>query len=127
MWLSFPIVGLVVFVLVMCAAYIAKLLRDKYTLTRGGSPVNLQETIPSSAGDRWKLGIFFTAGTWFEILIFSYFGLLALIQTVRLCDVAVDGILVFGAKGVVGLALFLPLRRKVRTEQVKRADRAFGL
>lgn len=79
----------------MCAAYIAKLLRDKYTLTRGGSPVNLQETIPSSAGDRWKLGIFFTAGTWFEILIFSYFGLLALAQTVRLYDVAVEGIIVF--------------------------------
>lgn len=126
-WLSFPIVGFVVFILVMCATYIAKLLRDKNTLSANGLDLSLQETIDITARDRWKLGIFFTAGTWFEILIFSYFGLLALTQTVRLYDVPVDGIIVFGATGLVGTVLFLPLRKKVRANQTKRADKAFGL
>lgn len=124
-WLSFPIVGFVVFLLVMCAAYFARLLQKKYSVSGNGLGISQQNTIEKSVRDRRRLGIFFTAGTWFEILVFSYFGLLALTQTVRLYGIPVDGIVVFGATGLIGFALFLPLRKKVRANQISRAEQAF--
>ena len=66
-----------------------------------------------------------TVGTWFEMLIFSYFGLLALTQTVQLYGITVDGIVVFIVTGLVGLAIFIPLYKKVRANQVSRAEQAF--
>ncbi|NIO07567.1 MAG: hypothetical protein GTO40_05985, partial [Deltaproteobacteria bacterium] len=125
-WLSFPIVGFVVFLLVMAAGYIAKLLRDRYESISHYSTQHLGELAAQNEKDRWRLGLFFTAGTWFEILIFSYFGLLAIALTVRLHDLPVHGSLVFIGTGLVGFGLFLPLRKKVRATQVMRANIAFG-
>ena len=90
---------------------------------RGYSEIDAK--LDQSIRDRRRLGIFFTAGTWFEILIFSYFGLLALTQTVRLYGVAVDGVIVFIATGLVVLAIFVPLHKKVRANQISRAEQAF--
>ncbi|MDP6455063.1 MAG: manganese efflux pump [SAR202 cluster bacterium] len=118
-WLSFPIVGLVVFLLVMVAAYVATILQKRY------SRVSLQGAVVADARDQWRLGVFFTVGTWFEILIFSYFGLLAIAQTLRIYDVPVDGVLVFAATGSVGTVLFLFLHQKVRERQKIRAVFAF--
>lgn len=126
-WLSFPIVGIVVFLLVMLAAYVAKLLRDKYTPANYGPDADLDSMMETSVRDRWRLGLFFTAGTWFEIVIFSYFGLLALTQTVRLYGIPVDGLVVFLAAGLVGIMLFIPLGKRVRARQIRRAENSFGV
>ena len=124
-WFSFPIVGFVVFDLVMFATYIARKLQNRYAVSSGASGTDSQATLDQSIRDRRRLGIFFTVGTWFEILIFSYFGLLALTQTVRLYGITVDGIVVFIVTGLVRLAIFVPLHKKVRANQVSRAEQAF--
>ena len=118
-WLSFPMVGFVVFVLVMAAAYIATILQKRY------SRVSQQEAIVVDTRDQRRLWIFFTVGTWFEILIFSYFGLLAVAQTLRIYDVPVDGVLVFAATGSVGIVLFMSLHKNVNVRQKSRALSAF--
>ena len=121
-WFSFPIVG---FVLVMFATYIARKLQNRYAVSSGASGADPRATLDQCIRDRRRLGIFFTVGTWFEMLIFSYFGLLALTQTVRLYGITVDGIVVFIVTGLVGLAIFIPLYKKVRANQVSRAEQAF--
>jgi hypothetical protein len=126
-WLSFPIVGFVVFLFVMVAAHFARILRDRYTVASPDVNAGVKGGSDRSARDRWRLGIFFTVGTWFEILIFSYFGLLAVAQILRLYAVPIDAILVFTATGIIGISLFAPLRKRVRDRQIRRADRAFGM
>jgi putative Mn2+ efflux pump MntP len=118
-WFSFPIVGFVVFVLVMLAAYVATILQKRY------ANANRTEATIADAKARWRLAVFFTVGTWFEILIFSYFGLLAVAQTLRIYDVPVDGILIFATTGLIGTVLFLWLHTNVRERQTRRAYAAF--
>lgn len=125
-WLSFPIVGFLVFVFVMCAAYFARLLRVKYATSASNLRPRQQGVADDRARARRKLGIFFTVGTWFEISIFSYFGLLAVAQTLRINDVPVPGLLIFAATGAIGAAIFLSLHKRVRDNQMRRADKAFA-
>lgn len=126
-WLSFPIVGFLVFGFVMSATFFARLLQERYANPASSLHPTRHGATHRTARDRWKLGVFFTVGTWFEILIFSYFGLLAVAQTLRLVDVPIGGAMVLAAAALVGSALFIPLHGRVHEAQIRRADRAFDL
>ena len=96
-----------------------KNITDRYAVSSAASVAGQQANLDQSIRDRRRLGIFFTVCTWFEILIFSCFGLLVLTQTVR-----VDDIVVFIVTGLVGLAIFMPLHNNVRANQISRAEQA---
>mgnify|MGYP004117552235 CR=1 FL=1 len=109
----------------MFATYITRILQNRYALSSVASGAGQQAKQDQNIRDRRRPGIFFTVGTWFKLLIFSYFGLVALTQTVRLYGIRVDDIIVFIITGLVGLAIFVPLHKKVRAKRISRAEQAF--
>lgn len=125
-WLSFPIVGIVVFLFVITAASIAKLLYHRYAAPLESHEPSLGPSSERFGRDRRRLGAFFVAGAWFEVCIFSYFGLLAVAQTLRIHDIPVPGLFVFGATAILGICLFWFLHDRVRETQFRRVDLAFG-
>lgn len=111
-WLSFPIVGAVVFGLVLASAYPAALLRRKW----------LSGTATSAQG----LGRFFVIGTWTEVVIFVYFGLLSVRETLGALGVPLALPWVFGVATLVALVLYAGLGSRLREAQMQAARDALA-
>lgn len=111
-WLSFPIVGAIVFGLVLASAYPAVLLHRRW----------LSGTATSSRG----LGRFFTIGTWTEIVIFVYFGLLAVRETLGALSIPIALPWVFGVAALVALVLYAGLGSRLCEAQMQAARDALA-
>jgi putative Mn2+ efflux pump MntP len=70
-WMSFPLVGAVVFLFVLSAAWPASLLRRRYVLAVGQGSADV--TPATRELDVAKLQRFYTGSIWVELAIFCYF------------------------------------------------------
>ena len=125
-WLSFPLVGLVVFALVLGSACPAMILQARYAAgPPGGDGTGsiFQRATPDQVAvdDGTRLGVFFIVGVWAEVSIFLYFAWLAVVECLRTQAIHLDGGLVFLAAGLTAVAASAVFGRRVAKAQMAHA------